>query len=275
MKTLQMFVFAILMGIVLAFSFQMDAHAEKIQYKFGKIYLQPGQIGKVIFVKETNIYKTSTKTGKEIIVKKAKAGEEMGVYALDKSIHDGVYILSGKSYVKTKEVKYKIAPADQIEIVGKERIWITDSSVWTKKSGSLVNIKNLQEAVLMGTNPHPDIDNWVAVTVRISGKDYEIHADKDEIQYLTDDYYLTENPYKTYSYLTKHEWKLIKERTIEEGMSWTALRLSWGSPERSNSNDSGSFTQYVYGEFGKSMYVYYVYIADGEVVSIDRFNGKS
>jgi hypothetical protein len=84
--------------LILGFSFLSPA-VDNAEAKviWGKIELKQGMIGKVTILKDTDLYRI---TGNKLyVVRKAKKGQEFGVYSYKKNF-GGLYGLGGGIYVK-------------------------------------------------------------------------------------------------------------------------------------------------------------------------------
>jgi hypothetical protein len=250
------FCFILLFGISFCFAINTDeAKAEKVKVVWGKIEVQPGHIGRVTFLKDTNIYKTD-KNGKPAVIKNVKKGSEMAVFQINNKLLNGAYVLNNSTYVKISEnVKYEVLPPNKKELVGKDRVWITASTV-ESINGGYVNIPNLTEAYIIEAKSVKDAPDFLDLKVKINSKYYYMTVRK----LYREKSYLDYNPFKRYKSLSKEVWKDIKERKVSIGMDIFMVELSWGRPDDINeySNAYGTIRQWIYGDVLKgATYLYF------------------
>jgi hypothetical protein len=256
MKTLTKICLTILFGFILVFSFNSDeAKAEKVKVIWGKIEVQEGQIGKVTFLKDSNIYKTG-KSGKPVLVKNVKKGTEMGVYQVNKKLLSGAYVLSGSTYVKISEnVKYELLPANKKEIVGKDRIWILSETVQTS-TGYHIGIPNFTEAIIIDVKTDKEDKYLRTLKLKVGSKYYYLETYTYSRMYSYIDY----NPFVTFKSWSKSVWKNVLARKVSIGMDIQMVEFAWGRPDDINEYTSvnGTTHQWIYGDVLKgATYLYF------------------
>lgn len=100
--------------LALGFSF-LSPLVDKAEAKviWGKIELKQGMIGKVTILKDTDLYRLTN--NKLYVVRKAKKGQEFGVYSYKKDF-GGLYGLGGGIYVKkSSSVKYETPSKQKLQ----------------------------------------------------------------------------------------------------------------------------------------------------------------
>ncbi|QED49467.1 hypothetical protein [Cytobacillus dafuensis] len=258
----------VLLLIVSLFSPPESAHAEKIIVKWGKITLKEGHIGKVIINKDTPLYKLDTKENKLTTVRTLKKGEEFGVYSKKTDeTHGLLYGLGSSQFVKdSKSITYQTPSKEKKELVGKERIWLRNPDFFANNNGETVDLKNLQEAVLISEE-----QDTLLTTLNIKIKIGEKYFTNSYVGKDIDEIYLTTNPFKTYKF-SDTIWNLIKNEKVQTGMTEDQVLLSWGYPNDVNSYDSEyiAMEQWIYGDIldGAAIYLYF---NNGTVTSWQEF----
>ncbi|KOP84086.1 hypothetical protein LIS82_22385 [Cytobacillus solani] len=247
----------VLLLIVVLFSPLESAHAEKIIVKWGKITLKEGHIGKVIINKDTPLYKFD-KENKLTTVRTLKKGEEYGVYSkkTDKT-HGILYGLGSSQFVKdSKSITYQTPSKEKKELVGKERIWLRNPDFYENNKGEIVDLKNLQEAILISSEKNPELST-LNIKIKIEDK-YFTYQYVDET--FIEASYITKNPFNTFKF-SDTMWNLIKNEKVQTGMTMEQVLLSWGYPDDVNSYDSDyiALEQWVYGDIldGAAIYLYF------------------
>lgn len=110
-------IYAFVLALVFSFlSPVVDSAEAKVIW--GKIELKQGIIGKVTVLKNTDLYRITN--NKLYVVRKAKKGQEFGVYSYKKDF-GGLYGLGGGIYVKkSSSIKYETpskAKLEQLKLV--------------------------------------------------------------------------------------------------------------------------------------------------------------
>jgi hypothetical protein len=147
---------------------------------WGKIELKQGMIGKVTILKDTNLY--SITGNKLYVVRKAKKGQEFGVYSYKKDF-GGLYGLGGGIYVKkSSSIKYETPSKAKLEQVKQEQLSLVAKSrvTFTLKDAQGTSYKGY----IIGSREQKEIASWDSVWAGIDEGDvlykgnYQVYLQK-------------------------------------------------------------------------------------------------